>query len=68
MGSFLDLGEHDLLIAVYSCVVCQFFEFLEELVGVLEVGLPELFPLCMFNLQVGVLPESLPDFFLEVGI
>ncbi len=67
-GGSLDLGKHNLLVAMYSCIVCQLFEFLKELVSIREVCLSELLPLHMLDLCICVLPESCPQLCLEVFI
>ncbi len=68
MGGFLDLSDHDLLVATYSGVIGEFFELLEELIAIPEVDLSELLPLRVFDALIRILPEPLPEICFEVFI
>ncbi len=53
---------------MYSCVMSEFFELLEEPIPILEVHLSELLPLGAFDLFVSVLPEPRPQSFFELVV
>ncbi len=53
---------------MYPGIIGEFFELLEELIAVWEVDLSELFPLCILDLLIRILPESFLEIYFEIFI